>query len=221
MKFLTKELQPMNKSLYVQYGCGYSAPREWRNFDASPTLRFERLPLIGQLYTKNQSRFPRNVEYGDIVKGLPIAPKSCDGIYCSHVLEHLSLNDFRVALHHTHQMLRAGGIFRLVLPDLEYSVKQYLNSHDDDAALSFMRETYLGIEKRDRSVKGLILSWFGNSQYLWMWDYKSIKLELEKAGFVSVENAVFGDSEDPMFQKVEEQDRWENCLGVKCKKPDE
>lgn len=41
-------------------------------FDVSAALRFERLRLIGRLYTKNQSRFPKNVEYGDIVKGLPI-----------------------------------------------------------------------------------------------------------------------------------------------------
>ncbi|CAO5043555.1 MULTISPECIES: hypothetical protein [Microcystis] len=33
----------MNESKYVQYGCGWSAPSQWRNFDASPTLRFERM----------------------------------------------------------------------------------------------------------------------------------------------------------------------------------
>ena len=42
---------------YVQYGCGFSAPEQWLNFDASPTLRFERLPIIGSLYTKNKSDF--------------------------------------------------------------------------------------------------------------------------------------------------------------------
>jgi predicted SAM-dependent methyltransferase len=208
----------MPELLYVQYGCGWSAPTGWRNFDASPTLRFERLPLIGQLHTKNQSRFPSNVEYGDIVKGLPIPPQSCNGIYCSHVLEHLSLDDFRIALRHTHEMLQPGGTFRLVLPDLEYFVKQYLDNPASDAALSFMRETYLGIEKRNKDIKGFILSWLGNSQHLWMWDYKSIKVELENAGFVDIRNASFGDSVDPMFQTVEERGRWENCLGVECQK---
>lgn len=84
--------------LYVQYSCAWCAPAGWTNFDASPTLRFERLPIIGNLYTKNENRFPENVEYGDIVKGLPVPDDSCKGIYCSHVLEHLSLSDFRVAL---------------------------------------------------------------------------------------------------------------------------
>ncbi len=91
----------MNESKYIQYGCGWSASSQWRNFDASPTLRFERMPFIGRLYTKNQFRFPCNVEYGDIVKGLPIEPDSCLGAYCSHILEHLSLSDFRTALRNT------------------------------------------------------------------------------------------------------------------------
>ena len=50
----------MSDGLYVQYGCGLSAPAGWMNFDASPTLRFERSP-IGFLYTRNRERFPRNV----------------------------------------------------------------------------------------------------------------------------------------------------------------
>jgi len=209
----------MNKGIYVQYGCGWSAPSGWRNFDASPTLRFERLPLIGRLYTKNESRFPRNVEYGDIVKGLPLATESCDGVYCSHVLEHLSLEDFRVAIHNTYRILKRGGIFRLVLPDLEYLVKKYIINTSNDASLKFMRESSLGHERRHRSLIGFIASWLGNSQHLWMWDYKSIELELHDAGFTGIRKAFFGDCVDPMFQQVEDEDRWNNCIGVESKKP--
>ena len=118
----------MYDSLYVQYGCGLSAPRNWRNFDNSPTLRFERIPIIGKLYTKNEIRFPENIEYGDIVKGLPIKSESCKGVYCSHVLEHLSLNDFRIALSNTFRIIQPGGYFRLVLPDLEYIARQYIEN---------------------------------------------------------------------------------------------
>jgi len=61
--------------LYVQYGSGYSAPPGWLNFDASLTLRFERLPFIGGLYTRNSRRFPRVTRYGDVVAGLPVPTK--------------------------------------------------------------------------------------------------------------------------------------------------
>lgn len=206
----------MSNNNYIQYGCGWSAPKSWRNFDASPTLRFERLPLVGKLYTKNHARFPENVEYGDIVKGLPVQPDSCVGVYCSHILEHLSLEDFQKALKNTHSLLRKGGVFRLVLPDLEYSIKKYINDPADDASLTFMRETSLGQEKRSRGLKGVIFFLLGNSQHLWMWDYKSMELELRHAGFVEIRRAQFGDSADPMFGEVEERGRWDNCLGVEC-----
>lgn len=209
----------MNDGKYVQYGCGLSAPKIWRNFDASPTLRFERLLVIGRLYRKNKFRFPDNVEYGDIVKGLPVPVESCKGVYCSHILEHLSLNDFRVALRNTKKILQSGGIFRLVVPDLEYAAKRYIDNPSNDAALEFMRETSLGHESRTRGLRGLISAWLGNSQHLWMWDYKSIQQELENTGFVDVRRAYFGDSYDPMFETVEEKGRWENSLGIECRKP--
>ncbi|MBN1548316.1 MAG: methyltransferase domain-containing protein [Syntrophaceae bacterium] len=210
----------MNKGLYVQYGCGWSAHSGWRNFDASPTLRFERLPFIGRLYTKNKTRFPENVKYGDIVKGLPIASDSCNGVYCSHVLEHLSLEDFKVALRNTHKILQPGGIFRFVLPDLEYLIKQYLNNPSDDASLLFMRKSGLGQERRFKNLIDFITAWLGNSQHLWMWDYKSIKSELYAAGFCDIRKAFFGDSPDPLFREVEDRGRWDHCLGIEARKPD-
>ena len=86
--------------MYIQYGCGLSAPENWVNFDSSPTLRLQKIPLIGGIATR-KVRFPDNIKYGDIVKGLPNIPyNSCDGVYCSHVLEHLSLEDMRIASHH-------------------------------------------------------------------------------------------------------------------------
>src|SRR5262249_54197655 len=106
-------------SKYVHYGCLFCAPKSWLNFDASPTLIFERIPIVGRFYTKNQQRFPTNVRYGDIVKGLPIPEDSCRGLYCSHVLEHLARRDCQRALRNSYGYLQPGGTFRMVLPDLE------------------------------------------------------------------------------------------------------
>ncbi len=203
---------------FVQYGCGWSAPKTWTNFDASPTLRFERLPLIGRLYTKNAARFPDNVNYGDIVRGLPISADSCRAVYCSHVLEHLSLYEFRIALKNTYKVLMKRGTFRLVLPDLEYLIEEYIHNSSPEAAIKFMQNTSLGKEVRNRKLKPFIHEWLGNAQHLWMWDYRSLEDELKKAGFNNIRRAQFGDSSNPAFQDVEDKDRWDNCLGVECKK---
>lgn len=204
--------------LYVQYGCGFSAQNGWVNFDSSPTLRFEKIPILGMLYTRNNQRFDKRVLFGDIVKGLPIAENSCRGAYCSHVLEHLSKNDCIEALKNTYKMLEPGGLFRLVMPDLEFLAKRYVNSNDADAASLFLREALLGVECRRNSFKQLILDRFGNSRHLWLWDYKSIERALKDAGFESIRKAQFNDSRDLMFIGVENESRWVNCLGVECKK---
>jgi hypothetical protein len=76
---------------YVQYGCGFSAGEGWLNFDASPTVRIERIPFFGNMFSVafsgNFHRFPASVKYGDIRKGPLIPPGTADGIYASHVLE--------------------------------------------------------------------------------------------------------------------------------------
>ena len=43
-----------NKDIFVHFGGSYSgpAPKEFLNYDSSPTLRFERLPLIERLSKK-------------------------------------------------------------------------------------------------------------------------------------------------------------------------
>src|SRR3954468_5261253 len=90
--------------LYVQYGSGpFSAPAGWKNYDSSPTLRIQKIPLIGKLLKPVMHvSFHPDVMLGDILKGLPgIKENSCDGIYCSHVLEHLAYNDCLLALRNT------------------------------------------------------------------------------------------------------------------------
>ncbi|HWA98687.1 MAG TPA: methyltransferase domain-containing protein [Pirellulales bacterium] len=204
---------------YVQYGCGLSAPESWTNFDASPTLRLQRIPIAGSLLTRRGPKFPKNVRYGDIVRGLPIEPGSCNAIYCSHVLEHLSLEDLRIALRHTYRYLKPGGVFRFVLPDLEHLARQYLASTAAQPAIQFMEDAHLGCQHRARGLGGMAREWLGNSRHLWMWDYRSLVPELERAGFQAIHRAAFGDSSDPHFRDIEDEGRWTGCLGVECRRP--
>lgn len=119
----------MNNKLYVQYGCepGVSnVPQTWINFDAFPTLKLSRLPIVGKLIIRGKITFTEHDKYGDIVTGLPIPDGSCSGIFASHVLEHLSSDDFRTAIKNTYDLLAAQGIFRLLVSDLEIIAKNYV-----------------------------------------------------------------------------------------------
>jgi Methyltransferase domain len=211
------------KTQYVQYGCGLSAPVEWLNFDVSPTLRIQQLPLVGSLLKSRLNVvFPDNVQYGDIIKGLPVTEVSCQGVYCSHTLEHLSLSDFRTALLNTFKILKPGGIFRCVVPDLEWSARQYLlglDSGQHNASHVFMEETLLGAPHRACGLRGLAATLWGNSQHLWMWDEKSLGAELVQTGFVGVRRCQFNDSTDAMFRLVEAPNRFDQALAIECYRP--
>lgn len=210
-----------NRRLYVQYGCGWSAPDEWTNFDASLTLRWEKLPLLG-LDTKNSRRFPGNVELGDIVRGLPVPDASCRGVYASHVLEHLTLEDFHKALDNTHRILRESGIFRLVVPDLEACARAYLARLERgvaDANSQFLRDTNLGSEKRPRGFIGFAKRLFNSlDPHLWMWDEVSLTRALAEHGFHRIRRCRFGDCEDKAFSMVEDPGRFENAVAVEARR---
>lgn len=163
---------------YVQYGAGNQAVSGWTNFDASLTLRIQKVPLIGRLLcSKLNCIFDDHVLYGDIVKGLPIKPESVDGLFCSHVLEHLSLADFSLALNNSFIYLKRGGVFRIIVPELEYYIYKYkmsLTSDNEDerarAAIEFCTGTCLGIKESRSTLSKRINDVFSNSGHRWMWD---------------------------------------------------
>ncbi len=210
---------------YVQYGCGPGPwpPKEWINFDVSPTLLIQKMPILGVLIkNKLHVQFADHVQYGNIINGLPIPNNSCDGLYCSHTLEHLTLEDFRIALANSYKILKPGGIFRCLVPDLEYAAKKYLQNLSEgntNASIEFVGvDTLLGIEQRPKGLKGKLMRLFGNSHHLWMWDKVSMMTELKNAGFTNVRTCTFNDCEDKMFQLVENEGRFLNAVTIECSK---
>jgi len=49
-----------------------------------------------------------------------------DGIYASHLLEHLNLEEGKRLLRECFRVLQANGVPRMVVPDLEAIVREYL-----------------------------------------------------------------------------------------------
>ena len=198
---------------YVHIGCGFTAPAEWMNFDVSPTLRAERLPIIGRLLGRlagNPQYFPANVRHGDIIRGLPLPDGTVSAIYASHVLEHLAFDDLGKALDNCFRMLRPGGVLRLVVPDLEARARAYLESRAngvDDAGNVFLERCGLGTKRRPRRIMDRLRATFGNSAHLWMWDEGSMREALLRAGFRRINRVGPRQWADPMFTLVEDDRR--------------
>lgn len=203
----------------IHFGCHECAPLSWENYDSSPTLRLQKLPILGRFFFRpGAPHFPRHVRVGNIAKGLQVKENEAELVYCSHVLEHLSLTELRQSLRNVYRYLKPGGIFRFVLPDLEELAAQYLQGDDPSACSRFMEETMLGREVRPRGIGSFLRDWLGGARHLWMWDYKGLKAELEKAGFVGIRRVSYGDSGIAAFDDVEALSRWDGCLGMQCRR---
>ena len=193
-----------NNDLYVQYGAGNEAIAGWLNFDASPRLRLQKLPIIGRLFRRSIV-FDEGIIYGDIVKGLPVAPETVRGLFAAHVLEHLSYEDAVICIQNSFSILQPGGRFRLIVPDLSYYIKEYVNSKskhiktNKSASSEYNFHSGLGTKQSLKSVFSRMIRAFGNSEHLWMWDEESLIFELAEAGFVDISKFEPSNSDDPMF----------------------
>ena len=146
--------------------------------------------------------------------------QTCRGVYASHVLEHLALSDFHIALTNTKRILRDGGIFRLIVPDLEWAAREYvrkIDAGDRMANEGVLAETGLGKISRRRGLSSFAYEWLRTSEHLWMWDALSLGHALEKHGFRQIRRCFFHDSEDPMFAFVEDVNRFEHAIAMEAR----
>ena len=152
-------LQAIDNGNCLHIGCGLVAPESWKNVDASPTLVISKIPLLEKIILSlvDGLFWPENVEYGNILEGMRIKENSCDLVFASHVLEHLSYSDFHTALNNIYKYLKPGGIFRFIVPDLKKYVDNYLVQYSDiniasKASVNFMKDTCTGCSNSRSSL---------------------------------------------------------------------
>jgi SAM-dependent methyltransferase len=201
--------------LSVQFGCGIRAPKEWLNFDVSPSLTLSRIPGLSRLL--RLPPWPPHVRRGDIVKGLPIPDASCARLYCDQVLEHLTRSEVHQALKNCRRHLANHGVFRLFLPDLAAIARHYLSMGSADAAHWFIETSGLGLDRPSRSLGDRVRAAMGHSRHQWGWDHLSMTAALQDAGFTTVRAASYRDSGDPLFELLEGTIEWQLALGLEAR----
>ena len=134
----------------MNLGCGNTFHSDWANFDLSPSSG--------------------EVQRIDLQAPLPFSSGSVTAIYSSHVIEHLPRGDVPRFLRECARVLRRGGIIRLVVPDLEGVVRDYLQcleaaSRGDPGAEE--RHEWMTVELLDQLVRrvsgGVMARWWRSS----------------------------------------------------------
>lgn len=198
----------MTKILNV--GCGLTIAENAINIDSSLSLLLRSVPIINKSITK----FPKEVKYGNIVNGLNYKSNYFDVVYSSHMLEHLSRVDFISAISELYRVTKKGGVFRFVIPDIEYLIKKY---SDNKNICEFLKESGLGYFESKKGLINKIIYALTNTKHEWLWSYTELEKILLEVGFNSVRRAYYMDSTyKGELSSIEIQDRWINCLGVEC-----
>lgn len=214
----------MRRATCLNLGCGKFAADGWLNIDASPYLRLARIPGVARWAVRAAGGLDLGrVVYGDIVRGLNVDEESAELVFASHVLEHLSRPDFHVALDNICTYTKAGGLVRIIVPDLLYFVETYQRSlaepeSSSRAADAFMELSGLGAQNARTSVRRRAREAFSNARHQWMWDRPSLVSALADHGFKDCRVCGYGEWRDPRFAAVEVEARHVHSICVEAAK---
>ena len=105
-------------SAVLNVGSGGRPNAAWDNLDL--------LGVVGLIRRALTRRSTPNFIRHRLPKALPIADGSYQGIYCAQVVEHFDRNDALKILSEFARVLTAGGVARIIVPDLETQARRYL-----------------------------------------------------------------------------------------------
>ena len=209
----------------MNIGCADSVADGWINLDSSLTLQISTIPLAGKFLVRAANRPTKfaNAVYGDIVRGLKMAPDSCDLVFASHVLEHLTMPDFETALRNIHLYLRPNALLRVIVPDLRAYIESYRNEAENattasEAAPRFMTQAGLASESSRSSYAARLREALSNSRHQTMWDEPSLVAALDRHGFKTIRTCGYGQWGDERFAAVELEDRHNRAICVEATK---
>lgn len=209
----------------MNLGCGTKTSPQTVNIDFSIYQRLRKsragsAVAVVALHGERRKQFDSmddDVLVQDMRKGIPAADGSADAVYHSHTLEHLDREHVPAFLAEILRVLRPGGIHRIVVPDLEALVRDYLDSleachdaHDDTVERILgqcVRREAHGTSRQSplrRRLENLAL---GDARrrgetHQWMWDRLNLQQALQAAGFVGAKQIDAYVSDIPDWDRI-------------------
>jgi predicted SAM-dependent methyltransferase len=118
----------------------------------------------------------------DVTLGLPFPDDSLQGVYSSHLAEHLSTEKIRRLFSECYRVLKHGGALRIVVPSLEYAVQAYIQGNP--ALLPEWPDRYNSSGGRFNNFM------LCQNQHLIMFDFSLLQELLSDAGFSNIMRGV-------------------------------
>jgi predicted SAM-dependent methyltransferase len=185
----------------LNLGCGTHPLKGWSNVDGGDNA----------WYYGSELEEVVELDAFDALASLPDC--SCDYITSEHFYEHFTLDEgFKMAQEWA-RVLRPGGVVRVVNPDLEKEARIYLGDLKATSAEQFDRHKRRWLNLRhknevDRFLTPAMLFNFGMrlDGHLFLYDFETLKAQLEAVGLVGVTRCKFGQSEHDALRGIDQHD---------------
>ena len=144
--------------------------------------------------------------YLDATARWPVEDGSASHVFNDNVIEHLPLEAGRAMLAEAYRALQPGGKIRTVTPDIRAHVDMYLNG-GAAALVDPMFDGYTALGLKIEHPVDLIripIGEFGHHAG-YIYDFETLKAELERAGFHSVTRYRVSESDDPAFSGLDQR----------------
>jgi SAM-dependent methyltransferase len=189
----------------VNIGCGPTGQiRGFDNLDNSPSILLSKMPFLKAILYKLGiiAEHQYKADWTDTIycnasKGLPYKDNSVDKIYSSHFLEHIPKKKGIFVLKECYRVLKNCGIMRLVLPDLLWHAKRYV-----EQTTALLECSTLPDDRRvhDAFLKTMYGAYLNKKRYgaehCYMYDLPTLVAILNDIGFQSIWKCEFKEGVD-------------------------
>lgn len=179
------------KGLKVHLGCGDDIRVGWVNIDL--------VPILPRRIDPSAHANATFINY-DLRLGLPLEDGSCDFVYSSHFFEHLEYEHGLKLMRDCYRMLRPGGVFRIVLPNLRGFFEAYLRGEKEyfDGFDPFVSAHLPSVE--ESGTKTLIdyvnVGTYQSGEHKYIYDEEKLELILRRVGYGSVATSSYREGID-------------------------
>ena len=167
----------------LHIGCGTVYKEGWINIDNNSDDNIKKLDFMW-----------------DLRKPLPFPENSVDFVYNEHFLEHLTADEGGGLIKNLMKILKPNGVLRIAMPDLEMSVKNYMNKNSLTENKDFLKKYCLDFIKTNAEALNIDFRWWGHQ---WLYDWEELERRLKEAGCIKIKKCKLNESEYPELRNLE------------------
>jgi predicted SAM-dependent methyltransferase len=177
-----------NKIRKLHIGCGDNVLDGWLNSNYYPATS--------------------NILHLDVTQPFPLSNDEVDYIFSEHMIEHISREDGLLMLNECFRVLKPDGKLRISTPNLLFLVELY-KSDKSELQLEYIKwatDTFIpNVSAYEGAyvINNFVRDW-GHS---FIYDEKTLRLSLEKAGFTNITKCELNQSDSDVFRDLENESR--------------